>query len=197
MSAYLGFQGTQGNHVYAFPSEGLLDVSSHPELEDIKFQPYNYRLLEDGVTLQYTPDRQPHWTYHLVEGRWVPNQELLAQLRATKWAEIKAYRDDVRNNGGFPVGPYWFHSDAPSKIDQLGLTSATMMGALPVGKKWKLMDGSKVTLTPTLVQQIFGSAMARRSANFDTAEEHRVLMEASYDPASYDFTTGWPPIYGE
>lgn len=197
MSAYLGFQGTQGNHVYAFPSEGLLDVSSHPELEDIKFQPYNYRLLEDGVTLQYTPDRQPHWTYHLVDGRWAPNQELLAQLRATKWAEIKAYRDDVRNNGGFPVGPYWFHSDAPSKIDQLGLTSATMMGALPVGKKWKLMDGSKVTLTPTLVQQIFGYAMARRSANFDTAEEHRVLMEASYDPAAYDFTTGWPPIFGE
>ena len=121
----------------------------------------------------------------------------VAEAKEAVWEQIKAYRDDVRNIGGFPVGTYWFHSDTPSKIDQLGLVNAMMMGALPTGKDWKLMDGTKVTLTVPLVQQIFGSAMARRSANFDKAEEHRVLMEASEDPLNYDYTTGWAPIYGE
>lgn len=136
--------------------------------------------------------------YHEWDGtEYALNTAKVEEAKAVVWEQIKAYRDDVRNIGGFPVGTYWFHSDTPSKIDQLGLVNAVIMEALPSGKDWKLMDGTKVTLTAPLVQQIFGSAMTRRSANFDKAEEHRVLMEASEDPLNYDYTTGWPPVFGE
>jgi hypothetical protein len=118
------------------------------------------------------------------------------EAKVAVWEQIKAYRAE-RTAGGISVGPYWFHSDTPSKLQHLGLVNAMMMSALPANQSWKLMDGSFVTLTPTLVQQIFGSAMQREGVNFAKAEEHRVLMEASSDPYGYDFTTGWAPIYGE
>ena len=120
----------------------------------------------------------------------------VAEAKAVVWEQIKAYRAE-RTAGGISVGPYWFHADTPSKLQHLGLVNAMMMSVLPAEQRWKLMDGSFVTLTPTLVQQIFGSAMQREGANFAKAEEHRVLMEASSDPYGYDFTTGWAPIYGE
>lgn len=136
--------------------------------------------------------------YHDWNGaEYALNPDKVEEAKAVVWEQIKAYRDGVRNMGGFPVGTYWFHSDTPSKIDQLGLVNAVIMEALPSGKDWKLMDGTKVTLTAPLVQQIFGSAMTRRSANFAKAEEHKVALYASSDPYGYDFTTGWPPIYGE
>lgn len=135
--------------------------------------------------------------YHDWNGaEYALNPDKVEEAKAVVWEQIKEYRA-ARVAGGIPVGPYWFHSDTPSKLQHLGLVNAMMMSALPAAQSWKLMDGSFVTLTPTLVQQIFGSAMQREGANFAKAEQHRVLMEASSDPYGYDFTTGWPPIFGE
>ena len=73
-----------------------------------------------------------------------------------------------------------------------------MMGAgLPAGLQWKTMDGSFITMTPSLAQQIFTGAAASDQAIFAVAEQHRVAMEASPDPAAYDFSTGWPKVFGE
>ena len=58
------------------------------------------------------------------------------------------------------------------------------------------MDGSFVIMTQTLAGQIFGTAAASDIAIFSAAEAHRVAMEASADPAAYDFTGGWPPMFG-
>lgn len=135
--------------------------------------------------------------YHDWDGEgYALSPDKVAAAKAVVWEQIKAYRAE-RTAGGISVGPYWFHSDTPSKLQHLGLVNAMMMSSLPANQSWKLMDGSFVTLTPTLVQQIFGSAMQREGVNFAKAEEHRVLMEASSDPYGYDFTTGWPAIYGE
>ena len=41
-----------------------------------------------------------------------------------------------------------------------------------------------------------GTAAASDIAIFSAAEAHRVAMEASADPAAYDFTGGWPPMFG-
>lgn len=124
------------------------------------------------------------------------SEQLLADARLARWEELKAYRT-LRTARGFPVGTYWFHSDTPSKLQHLGLLNAVMLNALPAGQEWKLMDGTKVTLTPILVQQIFGAALQRESANFTKAEEHRLGLNLSADPLNYDFTTGWPPLFGE
>ena len=117
-----------------------------------------------------------------------------AQAKSAKWESIKAERDR-RKAGGVKIGDKWFHSDDASHIQQLGLV---MMGAnLPAGLQWKTMDGSFITMTPALAQQVFTGQAASEQAIFTVAEQHRVAMEASADPTSYDYSTGWPKIFGE
>ena len=115
------------------------------------------------------------------------------------WAQIKALRDQRSDSGGFPVviggTTKWFHSDAKSRTQQLGLV---MMGAtMPTGIDWKTMDGSFVPMTPAVAAAIFQAGAAQDAAAFAVAEAHRTAMQASADPGAYDFTTGWPPIFGE
>lgn len=121
-------------------------------------------------------------------GKW------LAQSQASAWDAIKTYRDS-RQGKGVPVGPYWFHSDADSRIKYLGLL---LLGAnIPANLQWKTMTRSFVTMTPTLAQQVFGSLAAFDTATFAQAEIHRAAMMQSAAPLLYDFSSGWPPVYGE
>ena len=118
----------------------------------------------------------------------------VAQAKAAAWGRIKAERD-TRKAGGVKVGAKWFHSDDASRSQQLALV---MMGAgLPAGLQWKTMDGSFITMTPALAQQVFTGQAASDQAIFTVAEGHRVAMEASADPAAYDHSAGWPKIFGE
>ncbi len=118
----------------------------------------------------------------------------LVSARAQVWGRIKAERDS-RKAGGVKVGAKWFHSDDASRIQQLALV---MMGAgLPAGLQWKTMDGTFITMTPALAQQVFTGQAASDQTIFAVAEGHRVAMEASADPATYDYSTGWPKIFGE
>lgn len=120
------------------------------------------------------------------------------QSRARAWNAIKGERDR-RKVGGVKVKvgtvDKWFHSDDASRIQQMGLV---MMGAsIPADLQWKTMDGSFITMTQTIALQVFQAVAASDQAIFAVAEGHRVAMEASADPASYDYSTGWPKIYGE
>ena len=116
------------------------------------------------------------------------------QIKARAWDAIKAERDR-RKSGGVKVGAKWFHSDDGSRIQQIGLV---MMGAsIPANLQWKTMDGTFITMTQTLASQVFQAVAASDQAIFAAAETHRAAMEASADPASYDFSTGWPKVYGE
>jgi len=112
----------------------------------------------------------------------------LALAKATKWEAIKASRDE-RKNGGALVGTKWFHTDADSRIQQLGLV---LMGAGVPTVQWKTMDGTFAAMTPALAGQIFQAVAALDMALFANAEAHRAAMEASATPATYDFSTGWP-----
>lgn len=117
----------------------------------------------------------------------------LASARARLWAAIKAQRD-TRKISGVKVGTHWFHSDPDSRTQQLALV---IFGAnLPVGISWKAMGGEFVTMTPALAQQILSATAISDQTIFARAEQHKALMEASSDPANYDYTTGWPPVYG-
>lgn len=110
------------------------------------------------------------------------------------WVAIKAERDR-RKAGGVKVGVKWFHSDDVSRIQQMGLV---MMGAgIPAGLQWKTMDGTFVAMDQTVAGNVFAAAAASDQAIFAVAEGHRVAMEASADPAAYDYSAGWPKVYGE
>jgi hypothetical protein len=52
-------------------------------------------------------------------------------------------------------------------------------------------------MTQALAQQVFGAAAASDIAIFAVAETHKAAMEASADPAAYDFSGGWPPAFGD
>lgn len=54
-----------------------------------------------------------------------------------------------------------------------------------------------VPLAKTGYAVTFDAAAASDQAIFAVAETHRVAMEASADPASYDYSGGWPKVYGE
>ncbi len=111
------------------------------------------------------------------------------------WEKIKAERDRRTEQGGYKVGTKWFHSDQKSRSQQLGLV---LLGAsIPANLQWKTMDGSFVTMTQQLAGQVLAAAAASDQAIFAAAEAHRQAMEASADPAAYDFSTGWPKVFGE
>ena len=124
------------------------------------------------------------------------------------WERIKARRDAVKA-GGVKVETKWFHTDEASRIQHLGLlekaraaraaggTDATRLQALGQDIKWKTMDGSFIYLTVKHAEDIFAAMTDLDAAAFAAAETHRVAMEASADPAAYDYLTGWPAIFGE
>lgn len=116
----------------------------------------------------------------------------LTQDRATVWELIKWHRDMCKAEG-VKVGDKWFHSDVDSRIQQMGLV---MMGANVPPVPWKTMDGTFITMTPTLAGQIFQATAARDMAVFAAAEQHRAAVNASADPLAYPFaSSGWPAGY--
>lgn len=177
----------------AFLSPGMIEghggdvVLAAPAPEVGDFQ----SAVRDGVT----QDSLGNWVqaYRIID--WEPEQieSFKADAKAQKWEAIKAERDR-RKAGGVKVGDKWFHSDDPSRIQQLGLV---MMGANVPAVDWKTMDGSFVTMTQALAGQIFQAVAGADRAIFAKAEAHRVAMEASDNPAKYDILTGWPQTYEE
>ena len=135
-----------------------------------------------------------------------------AGIKATVWEQIKAERDR-RKAGGVLVNvagvDKWFHTDADSRIQQLGLKDkardmltaggivADNIVVLGQSVQWKTMDGSFVPLTVQLVFDIFSAVGDLEAQLFANAEAHRAAMEASGDPGSYDFSGGWPLMFGE
>ena len=129
----------------------------------------------------------------LVEGELVaPPPAPLAQPQAAAWERIKAERDR-RKVLGVKVGAHWYHSDADSRIQQLGLV---VMGASVPPVQWKTLTVSGqpvfVTMTQALAGGIFQGTAAADAAIFGAAEAHREAMEASDTPESYSFAGGWP-----
>lgn len=132
-------------------------------------------------------------------------------VRDQVWEAIKAERDRRATQGGYPVvvglQTKWFHSDAGSKIQQLALARKADLVAASGGDMeaqfsgnaglWKTMDGSFVPMTANLAHAIVASAEQQEGAMFAVAEQHKAALYASSDPAAYDFSGGWPKIFGE
>jgi hypothetical protein len=117
----------------------------------------------------------------------------IEQRRAAAWEAIKTERDR-RAAMGVKVGANWFHSDQKSRTQQLGLV---LLGQnIPAGLQWKTLSYAPepvfVTMTPALAQGIVMSTAASDTAIFTAAEVHRMSMEASPNPETYDYGTGWP-----
>lgn len=139
-----------------------------------------------------------------------PPVQTLGEVKTLVWEQIKIQRDR-RKSGGFKVKiggvDKWFHSDLDSRIQHLGLKDKARdllaSGGLLAGKltvlgqpvRWKTMDGSFVEISAQIAFDIVAAAGDLDAQLFTTAEQHRVVMEASANPEVYDYSTGWPLSY--
>lgn len=119
------------------------------------------------------------------------------------WSSIKVARDR-RSEDGCPVAGYWFHNDLKSRTqwERMANRSSALADADQylvdgVQVAWKTMSGAFVPLTAGLIRQVVDAFEIQEVATFKAAEIHRAQMLASPDPAAYDFSTGWPPVFGE
>ena len=100
---------------------------------------------------------------------------------------------DRRKALGVKVGAHWYHSDADSRIQQISLF---VMGASVPPIPWKTLTTTPppvfVVMTQSIAAGIFQNTAASDAAIFAAAETHRIALEASPTPETYDFTGGWP-----
>ena len=132
----------------------------------------------------------------------IPPQPL-QERQAAMWEKIKAERL-LRNDGGVLVDGYWFHTDGYSRIQHLGLkdevkdTEGLDTDTLVIDAEnvlWKTMSGEFTPMTRKRVKDIVAAVKVLDKRLFKAAEIHRMTMEASADPESYDYSTGWPAKY--
>ena len=130
-------------------------------------------------------------------------EQKISEVHSQKWEQIKAERL-ARNDGGVLVDGYWFHTDGYSRIQHLGLkdevkdTEGLDTDTLSIDGEtvlWKTMSGEFVPMTRKRVKDIVAAVKVLDKRLFKAAEVHRVTMEASADPAVYDYSAGWPSRY--
>lgn len=172
----------------SFPADGQIDtpeVSSYAPAPTPQYDPATHAVRETAPV-----GGEQQWeVYALPAEEATANQ---AAARAAKWEAIKAERDR-RKVLGVKVGDHWYHSDADSRIQQINLF---VMGASVPPIPWKTLTTTPppvlVTMTQTIAAGIFQNTAASDAAIFAAAETHRIAMEASPTPETYDFTGGWP-----
>lgn len=142
----------------------------------------------------------------LAEGHTPEPGESLDEVRQRLWQAIRDKRDAIKA-GGVKVGGKWFHTDADSRIQHLGLKDQArdMLAAgspetarlqkLGQDVPWKTLDGTFVYLTVRHCIDIVAAVGDLDARAFAAAEQHRAAVEASEDPARYDYTAGWPDVF--
>lgn len=156
------------------------------------------RLTELGISQVDDPIRPDDRFFTVTEnanGTYSATPRNRDAVNADLWARIKLERDRRSDQCGYKVGAKWYHSDQRSRSQQLGLV--LLGSSIPSGLQWKTMDGSFITMTQTLAQQILAAAAASDQAIFAAAEAHKTAVEASSTPETYNIYSGWPTGFGE
>lgn len=121
-----------------------------------------------------------------------------ASTKVGVWEKIKRERQR-REDGGYLVGLVWYHSDAVSLMKYGTLISMAIEKSYPttavVSSAWKDMSGTLAPMTVGTLRSIRDVGVAKVADIYAAAESHRAAMEASANPAAYDFSAGWPAIY--
>ena len=160
----------------AEPPNGYIEVSWADYLTILNNPNHPYKYENNQLVKLDAPSAYHIWSNF----QWVIDEANLANIRKDIWENIKKY---------------WFHSDIYA---QSNYTDLLMMGnQIPPNTYWKTMSGVFVTMTQTLAQQILGAKAVQKANTFAKAEQHKAAMQASADPLNYNYTTGWPLIYGE
>lgn len=144
-----------------------------------------------------TPPRPSE--YHRWDGKkWNIGKADAARKKAEAaavWEKIKQKRHENLRGGVYveSVGK-WFHNTDEARQQY---TFMRTLPQLPPDLMWKTMDGGFVNLTRPLLDELSLKLLADEQKDFANAERHRMLMEQSDDPETYDYSDGWTEIYRE
>ncbi|HLO65038.1 MAG TPA: DUF4376 domain-containing protein [Azonexus sp.] len=154
------------------------------------------------------PDDRLFFVTENFDGSFSAEPRPREQVTAPVWELIKSKREGVKA-GGFKVDGKWFHSDADSRTQHLGLkdeardvlaaggTVATQLVIDGAPVVWKTMDGSFVPITVQVALSIVAAAKVLDKRAFAAAETHRRAMEAAANPFEYDYSKDWPKTYAD
>lgn len=195
------------------PIDGSISLNDDALCQQIKEDTVNHKFLND--TIVYIPRTTPYQTWNGIT--WVHSNQLMEAAKLEMWEKIKIYRDKHKYKGvkiNVSGTYYWIHSDEASRIQHLGLLGAAILHVFRVffgitqfeefstDLMWKTMESTElgepvwVLMTWIVALQIFAADMKMEAACFAKAEYHRQLMMLSTDPYNYDYTTGWPQVFG-
>lgn len=129
-------------------------------------------------------------------------------IKARVWEAIKVKRDEQLINGGYPAGGHWYNSDLiarsqhqanASKADRIkaanGDMNATMVNANGSPIYIKTMDNGYMPISAATAHLIIEQAEIHEMAIYAAALTHKAALYASANPASYDYSGGWPARY--
>jgi len=164
---------------------------------------YHTKADENGETIHvpYTPQEEIDRDAEVAEAT--------ANVSLSKWEEIKTFRKNRLENGGFECVDHWYHSDPASKTEFLGLKLKALENIISGGDMnaniqidgtdtmVKTIDNGYMTVTFNKALEIVAAAEVQTKKTYAAAATHQYFLNLSADPANYDFSAGWPPIYGE
>lgn len=156
------------------------------------------------------PDDRLYFVTQHDDGTFSSTPRPIEHVTQPMWDRILAQRDAV-SAGGVRVAGHWFHTDLDSRIRYVGLLRITDVlkanGAIgsdtvvnPATSDpilWKVMDGSRVSITVQTVDDIFAAVTFLDMAAFEVAETKRAAMAALENPFDYDVRSGWPLTYAD
>lgn len=118
------------------------------------------------------------------------------------WEKIKSERDRLTYQGGVLVNSRWFHTNIESIVRYRYMADAAAIKGKAdtdvLRAAWRPLDVAMlgtVDMTYGLLKQIISAAIVQQMAIDDAAQSHKAAMEASAEPASYDFSGGWPATF--
>lgn len=128
-------------------------------------------------------------------------EEILSEAKEKVWSAIKVKREDRTLNGGVKVTvdgvDKWFYTDLKSTTQYNTIINAASQEPLFSIPNWKTMDGSFVTMNLELVNKIQLAGIVLNAQTYAVAEQHKAIMLTLADPLTYDYSKGWPLIFGE
>lgn len=133
------------------------------------------------------PSQYHTWNDHT--NKWVFNANAVNDV----WQRIASERDRRSLEGGVKVGSTWFHTDVLSRSKYVNI----MLSDNLFSADWKAMGGISVQMGAAEARGVLQAIGDNDSAIFEAAQAHRKALEASEDPARYDWYGGWPPTYQE
>jgi hypothetical protein len=134
------------------------------------------------------------------------NIETVEHKRERIWEAIKVHRKYIID-GGFSTNGHWYHSDIDSKTEFNTLKLKALEHMISGGNmndkividgtntKIKTMDNGYMEVSHNDILAIVAAGEIHTKRAYECAATHQYCLNLSSTPETYDWSTGWQPIY--